>query len=166
MLKKVYGAKLSRGGGARKALFRSLIRAMVQSGKITTTKAKAKAIQGQVDRVMTLLKKDELSTRRRLLAMLGNDKETLVSLIEKYQVTTKDRKSGFTRIISLPQRRGDMAKIATIEFVDKAAEIKREKKVKKAKKTTEKKTVKPVAKKTVAKTVKKVVIKKGKRAAK
>lgn len=154
MLKRVFGKKLSRGGGARKALFRSLIRAMVQSGKITTTKAKAKAIQGQVDRVMTLLKKEDLAGRRRLLAMLGNDRVTLQSLVEKYQVSTKDRKSGFTRIITLANRRGDQATIATIEFVDKAAEIKREKKVKKAKKETVKKA-KPVSKKAV-KTVKKV----------
>jgi len=153
MLKRVFGRKLSRGGGARKALFRALVRALVESGKITTTKAKAKAVQGQVDRVMTLLKKEDLSGRRRLLAILGNDKATLESLIEKYQASTKERKSGFTRIIALASRRGDMAKMATLEFVDKAAEIKREKKVKVKR---EKKTVKASVKKT-AKPAKKAV---------
>ena len=124
--------KLSRASGSRKALFRALLRALVENGKIVTTKAKAKAVQKEVDRVMALLKKEAESDRRRLLAILGNDKKTLESLIAKYRETTKDRKSGFTRIIALPQRKGDMAKMATLELVDKAAEVKREKKAKKA----------------------------------
>jgi len=158
MLKKVFGTKLSRGGGARKALFRSLIRAIVISGKITTTKAKAKAIQGKIDSVMALLKKDDLSARRRLLAVLGNDKATLAMLIEKYSVTTKDRKSGFTRMINLPQRKGDRAKIVTLEFVDKMTEIKREKKVKKVKEPKKAKPTK-VATKKETKTVSKKAVK-------
>ena len=133
--------KLSRASGSRKALFRALLRALVENGKIVTTKAKAKAVQKEVDRVMALLKKEAESDRRRLLAILGNDKKTLESLIAKYRETTKDRKSGFTRIIALPQRKGDMAKIATLELVDKATEIKHEKKVKTKK--VVKKAVKP-----------------------
>lgn len=130
MFKKVLGKKLSRATGSRKALFRALLKSLVESGKIITTKAKAKAVQREVDRVFALLKKEDMAARRRLLAILGNDKKILESLIAKYAVTTKDRTSGFTRIISLPQRRGDMAKMATLELVDKATEIKHEKKVK------------------------------------
>ncbi len=155
MLKKVFGRKLSRGGGARKALFRALIRALVISGKITTTKAKAKAIQGEIDRVMTLLKKEDLAARRRLLAILGNDRATLESLAAKYLAATKDRKSGFTRIIALPNRKGDQAKMAILEFVDKAAEIKQAPKEKKAKAV--KKVAKPAAKKVVKKITRKAV---------
>lgn len=161
MLKKVFGKKLSRGGGSRKALFRGLVRALVESGKIVTTKAKAKAIQGQIDKIMVLTKKEDQASRRRLLGILGNDKVTFESLIKRYLPSTKERRSGFTRIISLPRRRGDQAETAIIEFVDRPVEIKKEKKVKKEKKQSKsvsKKSVKKVTK--ASPKVKKVVAKK------
>lgn len=49
MNKKVFGRKLSRSRPAREALFAQLTRALILNGKIVTTKAKAKAIQGDVE---------------------------------------------------------------------------------------------------------------------
>ena len=54
MRKKVFGQHLSRGRGARTALFRALIRSLVEHSVITTTKAKAKAIRGQVQKLVRL----------------------------------------------------------------------------------------------------------------
>ena len=56
MNKKVFGLKLSRSRPAREALFSALSRAMILSGKIVTTHAKAKAIQGEVEKFVTLAK--------------------------------------------------------------------------------------------------------------
>jgi large subunit ribosomal protein L17 len=117
MYKRVFGKKLSRNTNTRKALFRSLIRSLVAYGKMETTKVKAKAIQGDVDKLFKLVRKDDLSARRLALAKLANDKETVDKLFKLKPMTTK-RTSGFTRIINLPTRKGDNAPMARMEFVD------------------------------------------------
>src|SRR5258708_40300533 len=90
MNKRVFGRKLSRNTQSRKALFRTLIRALTEYGEINTTLAKAKAIRGEVDKLMTLVAKNTVSTRRLVLAKLANDKKkptnylkVILSLLKK-----------------------------------------------------------------------------------
>lgn len=150
MRKMVFGRKLSRGKKGREALFRSLCRAMVSEGKIVTTSAKAKAIRGQLDKLVTLAKEGTLATRRRALAYLANDRETTAKLFGPVAKAFAARKGGYTRIINLPPRMGDAAKMARIEWVEMVmVETPKAEPKKEAVKET-KKTVKPV-KKTVKK---------------
>ena len=116
MLKRVAGKKLSRNTNARKALFRSLVISLVNKGKIETTKVKAKAIQADVDKLMKFVAKDTVASKRLALSKLGNDKIAVDKLFKLKNLTEK-RKSGFTRITNLPNRKGDNAQIARIEFV-------------------------------------------------
>ena len=164
MRNKVFGRQLSRSRKSRRALIRSLIKALIGSGKITTTKAKAKAIQGQVDKLVTLGKKGTVSARRDVLAFLGNDRKTTDFFFMKQIPVFKDRTSGFTRIIVLPRRRGDNAEMATLEWMDKYVEVvKKEvtsKKESKKEKTKLKKEVKKENK------TKKPTVKKEKKTAK
>ena len=118
MRKMVFGKKLSRGKKGREALLRSLVRAIGISGKIVTTKAKAKAIIGQVDKIVTLAKKGTLDSRRRVLAFLGNDRDTAERLVNTLAPSFSQRNSGYTRIILLPSRKGDNAQMARLEWVD------------------------------------------------
>lgn len=127
MHKRTFGRKLSRNTNSRKALFRSLIRSLVVDGKMTTTKTKAKAIQGDVDKLMKLVAKDDVSARRLLMAKLANDKTTVANLL-KLKSLTKVRKSGFTTITNLPNRKGDNAPIARMEFVGMEEKKEEEKK--------------------------------------
>lgn len=119
MRKMVFGRHLSRGRKARRALFRSLIRALAVSGKITTTKAKAYAIVGEIDKIIGLAKENTLAARQRILINLGNDRKTTDLLFKKIAPVFKERKSGFTKLIPLPLRRGDAAKMMRIEWVEK-----------------------------------------------
>jgi large subunit ribosomal protein L17 len=151
MNKKVFGRKLGRSRPAREALFSTLIRSMILNGKIETTMAKAKAIQGDLEHMITLAKKTDLSSRRRALAYLDNARKVNDILFQQVGTFFKTRISGFTRITSLPQRRGDNAKMARIEWTEKVVLKAEEPKVKvkkvgKAEKTA--KVVKKVAKKT------------------
>lgn len=139
MKKRVFGRQLSRERDTRRALFRSLIRALVKHGKIKTTKAKAKAIQADIDKLVNLAKKDSISAKRRVFAILGNDKETTKKLLIEVVPSFFDRSGGYTRIVSLPARRGDAAQIVRLEWV-------KEIKIKEAKTTKEKK-IKTVKKK-------------------
>ena len=148
MRKMVFGRKLSRGRKAREALFRSLIKALIISGKITTTKAKIKAIQGEIDKLITLSKKGTLSAEKRVSAILGNNRVLAQTLSGKIVKAFGTRTSGFTRMTLLSRRKGDAAEMARLEWVEKisleekkpAAKAKQETKAppKKTKKTVKK----------------------------
>jgi len=161
MNKKIFGRKLSRSRPAREALFATLMRSMILNGKMETTEAKAKAVQGTLEKFVTTAKKGELSGRRKILAYLDNANDALNGLYEKVAPSFTKKTSGFTRLISLPRRRGDNAKMVRIEWTEKMIEVKKEvrapkkhvTRVKKAK--VEKKPAVKIAKKVVKKTVKK-----------
>lgn len=118
MKKRVFGRKLGRDTDSRKALLRSLIRALVVSGKVKTTKAKAKAVQGDIDRLITLAKKGGISQRRNALRRLANDREIVNNIFDKVAKIFKARSGGFTRIVPLVPRKGDMAAMVRIEWVE------------------------------------------------
>lgn len=117
MKKKVFGRKLSRERDTRRALFRSLIRALVVYEKIRTTKPKAKAIQADIDKIVSLAKKNSVSAKRRVFAALGNDKKTTKKLLEEVAPRFTDRGGGYSRIVALPRRRGDAADMVRLEWV-------------------------------------------------
>jgi len=117
MRKKIFGKQLGRNRNSRKALFRSLIRALVLNGKIKTTKTKAKAIDKEIAKIMNLMAKESLASRRQVIARLGNDKETVKKLFSDYLPLAKNRKSGFVRKTNLLPRKGDNAPMVLVEWL-------------------------------------------------
>ncbi len=134
MKKRIYGKKLSRSRTARDAMYRSLIVALARYGRIETTMAKAKAVQVQVEKLVTTAKKGTLASYRSVLAYLANDKKTAKLLVNEIVPKFK-RESGYTRIVPLGQRRGDNTKMARLEWVDQV-EVKDQQIDKKKKKGT------------------------------
>lgn len=155
MNKHVFGRKLSRSRPAREALFASLMRSLIINGKIETTKAKAKAVQGNVEKFVTLAKKGGVSGRRRILAGLDNAQDALTSLYQKVVPVFGTKTSGYTRLTSLPNRKGDNAEMARLEWTEKVDYSSKSLAVSKADKKKEenfeKKTVKKAAKKLTTK---------------
>lgn len=117
MKKKVFGRKLSRERATREALFVSLIENLVLKGKIVTTKAKAKSIIGLVDKLVVLAKKDSLSAKRSILKNLRGNKNVSTKLWKDIGPSFASRMSGFTTMVQLPNRKGDMAEIVRLEWV-------------------------------------------------
>lgn len=149
MKKRVFGRQLSRGGGARKALLKSLTRALVVNGKIETTKAKAKAVVPQVERLVSLAKNGEWG---KISAFFWNDRKItkdFTSLVRQFS----GRKAGFTRLTNLPARVGDSAKMVRLEWVEQP--VISEQKGKKPQKTSGPKGLRPGGKAESKKTVKK-----------
>ncbi len=140
MRKRVYGKKLSRGQGARRALFRALIRALVAEGAIVSTKAKIKTVQPQVEKVVNLAKKKGVYNRRRVYAILGNDRQTTDSLFNQIGPKFTDRVGGYTRAVNLPRRRGDNAEMAKLEWVKEIVTSDKRQVTRKKKEEVEKKT--------------------------
>ena len=144
MIKKVFGKKLSRERASREALFISLVENLVINKKIVTTKAKAKAIVGLIDRLVSLAKRDTLSSKRQILRRLKGNKKISTMIWTEIVEYFPERNSGFTRIIPLSQRKGDMAKMVRLEWTEIKEELKKEdpkiKKNKKVKKVIGRKT--------------------------
>jgi len=57
MRHRVAGKKLNRSSGHRKALRRNMVTALLYHERIETTEAKAKAIRGQAEKLITLAKR-------------------------------------------------------------------------------------------------------------
>jgi large subunit ribosomal protein L17 len=119
MRKRVFGKQLSRGRKAREALFKSLFEELILHGRIVTTKAKAKAIQGSVDKLVGLGKKNTVAARREAARVLRNKRDLIEILFKKVAPAFKQRQSGFTRMTLLSKRKGDGAQMASIEWVEK-----------------------------------------------
>lgn len=157
MRHQVHGSRFGRTFNARKGLFRSLVSALVEHGRIETTLAKAKELRRHVERAVTLGKKGSLHARRLLLARYPN-KSTVETLMSDLAPRFKDRNGGYTRIVKTERRPGDSAEMAIIEFVDYKLPVKEEKTaVKKAaaKKPAKKAVAGKAPKKAKAKTAKK-----------
>lgn len=118
MRKRVYGKQLGRNTNSRKALFRSLITSFVEHGKVKTTLSKAKAVQPEIEKILTKAKTDSVHSRRVVLARLGNDSETLEKIFSQFVSISGKRDSGYTKITKLPRRRGDNTQEALLEWVD------------------------------------------------
>lgn len=107
---------LDRGRDQRRALLKNLIVSLVKEEKIKTTLAKAKFLRPKVEKVITLGKKNILSSRRRLISLLQNEK-LAKKVLEELSPRYLERKGGYTRIIKLGSRKSDGAEMAMIEFV-------------------------------------------------
>ncbi len=112
------GRTLGREAGGRRALIRSLSRALIDKEKITTTEAKAKELRPFVERLVSHGKKNTLASRRLLLSRIGGKSEKEVGkIITVISPRYKERSGGYTRIVKLPRRLKDGSSMAMIEFV-------------------------------------------------
>ena len=114
MRKQKKGRKLSRKRDQRKALLRSLARALILHKKITTTEAKAKELVRFIEKKITIAKEGSLSVRR----LLAEDfsREIVKKLVDEIGPKYKDRKGGYTRVIKLIPRKSDSARMAIVEL--------------------------------------------------
>ena len=107
---------LSKPADQRKALLRGLTTQLIREGRVTTTKARAKASRNEAERMITLAKDGSLASRRRALGYIY-DKKLVHSLFEKAKERYGDRDGGYTRIVRTIARKGDNAQMAIIELV-------------------------------------------------
>ena len=122
--------KLNRTSEHRKALLKNMLNSLIKYEQIKTTLPKAKFLKPQADKIITLGKKDNLQTTKRLVSKLQDIK--LANKVKKTLSKRYEKRSGgYTRIIKAGFRYGDNAPMAIIEFVDRDVEAKRVDKKKK-----------------------------------
>jgi large subunit ribosomal protein L17 len=120
------GFKLGRLTQHRWALFRNLLVALFRHERITTTEAKAKAVRGLAEHMVTLAKRENLHARRQALSMVP-DAEVVGTLFDTIAARFSARNGGYTRIVKLGMRPGDNAPMVLLELVDRAEDGKEKK---------------------------------------
>ena len=134
--------KLNRTSEHRKALIKNMLNSLIKYEQITTTLPKAKVLKPQVDKIITLGKKESLHNTKTLFSKLQDTKsanKVIKTLSKRYE----KRSGGYTRIVKAGFRYGDNAPMAVIEFVDrdiqaKKVDVKKKDTSKETKKTTPK----------------------------
>ena len=134
--------KLNRTSEHRKSLINNMLNSLIKYEQITTTLPKAKVLRPQIDKVITLGKKDNLTNKRTLFSRLQDkvNAKKVISILSKRYL---NRNGGYSRIIKAGFRYGDKAPLAIIELVDrdinaKKVDIKKKAKESKSETTPEK----------------------------
>ena len=124
MRHKKAGKKLGRKKDQRRALRKNLIKQLFEHERIRTTRAKAQAVRGQAERLITLAKRgnaagdSNMIHARRLAAARISDNEIVMKLFDDIAPRFENRQGGYTRMIKLGPRRSDSAEMVLLELVE------------------------------------------------
>ena len=124
MRHRIAGHKLSRGKDERTALRRILVGQLIDHERIQTTRAKAEAVRGQAERLITLAKRGnkageaQMVHARRLAAARLSNPTAVKKLFDDIAPRFAERPGGYTRIIRLGKRQGDSAEMVLLELVE------------------------------------------------
>ena len=120
----VAGYKLGRSSGARVALRRNLIKQLFTHERIRTTRAKAAAIRGEAEHIITIARNsadasdsEKVSARRLVASKLGDNK-MIQRIFDEIAPRFASRNGGYTRMMKLGPRPGDSAEMVLLELVE------------------------------------------------
>lgn len=132
--------KLGRTSSHRRCMFANMLKSLIENERIETTLPKAKALRRYADRMITLAKKNTLATRRRAIAEMmiqfnslsdkeeraarsgdksayNTDRKVIDKLFGELGTRFADRNGGYTRIVKSRKRVGDNAQTCIIEYL-------------------------------------------------
>jgi large subunit ribosomal protein L17 len=126
MRHQVAGYKLNRTPSGRIALRRNLIKQFFTHERIRTTEAKAAAIRGEAEKMITIARRvkdaddaGKVAARRLVASRLGNNSNEIVKkLFDEIAPRFAERNGGYTRVLKLGPRFGDKAEMVLLEFVE------------------------------------------------
>ena len=124
MRHKIGYRKLNRTSEHRKALFKNMLNSLIKYEQITTTLPKAKELKPQIDKAITLGKKNNLQSKKNLFSELQS-KTSVEKLIKILSHRYEKRKGGYSRVVRTGFRYGDNAPMAILELVDKDPQAKK-----------------------------------------
>jgi len=117
MRHRVAGRHLGRDTAHRLSLYRNLVTDLLRYERITTTEAKAKEIRPMAEKIITLGRRGDLHARRQALKFVY-DPKVVKKVFDEIGPRMASRPGGYLRITGMEPRKGDGARMATIELVD------------------------------------------------
>jgi len=134
----IRGRQLSRDTEHRKALRRNLVQSLFEHGKIRTTLPKAKEVKAMAEKLITLARRADLTSRRRVISILqdrrlvdenqdfieeGPTRTVVQKLFNDIAPSFGDRPGGYTRIIKLADFRiGDGGSLVLLQLLTEKSE--------------------------------------------
>lgn len=133
--------KLNRTTSHRRALFANMLKSLITSGRIITTTPKAKELRRFADKMITLAKKNTLSSKRQAISELmirynslttkdaravkkgdtsafNTDRNIVNKLFTELGPRFAQRQGGYTRMVRLAEhRKGDDAEQCILEYL-------------------------------------------------
>ncbi len=133
--------KIGRTSSHRRCMIANMLKSLIEHGRIETTVTKAKELRRHADKMITLAKKNTLSSRRQAIADLmitynkltpkelklaksgktaevyNTDRQVIGKLFGELSARFIARKGGYTRIVRLGERVGDNASTCVIEYL-------------------------------------------------
>lgn len=117
MRHRISGRHLGRDTSHRLSLYRNLVTDLLRYERITTTEAKAKEIRPMAEKIITLGRRGDLHARRQAQRFVY-DPKVVKKVFDEIGPRMRTRPGGYLRITGLEPRKGDGARMATIELVD------------------------------------------------
>ncbi len=132
--------KLNKSSEHRKALFKNMLNSLIKYEQIITTLPKAKELKPQIDKVITIGKKNVLNNKKKLFSKLQNQ-SSVKKVFEELSKRYNKRNGGYSRVLKAGFRTGDDAPMAVIELVDKNEQARKIDKPKKEEKKADNKDI-------------------------
>src|SRR3989338_140090 len=107
--------RLSLPADQRKAVLSTIANSFFKSGEIKTTLGRARALQREIEYLITLAKRGDIHARRQAAAFLY-EKDVVKKLFNETVGNFKTKKGGYTRLIKTLPRRGDAAPTAILQL--------------------------------------------------
>jgi large subunit ribosomal protein L17 len=134
----IRGRQLSRDTEHRKAMRRNLVQSLFEHGKVRTTLPKAKEVKALAEKLITLARRNDLTSRRRVISILqdrrlvdenqdfieeGPTRTVVQKLFNDIAPSFGDRPGGYTRIIKLADFRiGDGGSLVLLQLLTEKSE--------------------------------------------
>ncbi|HOX92401.1 MAG TPA: 50S ribosomal protein L17 [Spirochaetales bacterium] len=109
--------KLNRNASHRRAMIRNMATVLFKHERIVTTKAKALEVRRHAEKMITRAKEDS-GHNRRVINQKIKDEAVLAKLFTDIGPRMKERNGGYTRILKIGYRDGDIASMVVLELVD------------------------------------------------
>ena len=100
----------------RQSMLRNLVTDLFRYGRIQTTDCRAKEARREAEKMITLAKRGDLHARRQALAYI-KDEDVVSKLFDEIAPKYEERHGGYTRILKLGPRQGDVAEAVFLELV-------------------------------------------------
>ena len=98
-------------------MLRNLVTDLFRYGRIQTTDCRAKETRREAEKMITLAKKNTLAAKRQAFAYI-KDEDVVAKLFNEIAPKYEERHGGYTRILKLGPRKGDVAESVFLELVD------------------------------------------------
>ncbi len=108
--------KLGVKSAHRQAILRTLVTDLFRYGRIQTTDCRAKEARKEAEKMITVAKKGDLAAKRQAFAYI-KDEDVVAKLFNEIAPKYAERNGGYTRILKLGPRRGDVAEAVFLELV-------------------------------------------------